>query len=169
MSEGRLAEIVALLDVPDPFSVEELVGRIAAVRERPILLRAVELPADGPSGMWIATRSADHICFATGTSPLHQEHIVLHELGHLLCGHESRQPDPDTMLRFLMPSLDPAVVRSVLGRTAYSDPEERQAEMFAMLVLERADRLPARKRPLSPELAEVLDRVEAALAPGAGR
>jgi hypothetical protein len=55
------------------------------------------------------------------------------------------------------------VVRSVLGRTAYSDPEERQAEMFAMLVLERAHRLPARRRRVSPELAEVLDRIEAAL------
>lgn len=167
MSHDRLAEIVALLDVPDPFDIVELARRIGTARGRPIVLRATDLPADGPSGMWIATRSADHICYAAGTSPLHQEHIVLHELGHLLCGHESPRPDPDTMLRFLMPSLNPAVVRSVLGRTAYSAPEERQAETFAMLVLERANRLPSLRRRLSPELAEVLDRIETEL--GGGR
>ncbi|KJK44231.1 hypothetical protein UK23_30220 [Lentzea aerocolonigenes] len=151
------------MDVPDPFDLQELVRRIAVARRRPIQLRAAAMPADGPSGLWIATRSADHICYAAGTSPLHQEHIVLHELGHLLCGHASPSPDPDAMIRFLMPTLDPAVVRSVLGRTAYSDPEERQAEMFAMLVLERAHRLPTRRRRVSPELTEVLDRIEAAL------
>ncbi|MCE7008181.1 hypothetical protein LWC34_35990 [Kibdelosporangium philippinense] len=167
MSHSRLSEFVALLDVPAPFDIDELVRRIGAVRGRPIVLRAVDLPADGPSGMWIATGSADHICYAAGTSPLHQEHIVLHELGHLLCGHTAPQPDPDKIFKFLMPSLDPAMVRSVLGRSAYSDPEERQAEMFAMLVLERANRLPSRRHRLSPELAEVLDRIEAAL--GAGR
>ncbi|GLY46666.1 hypothetical protein [Lentzea sp. NBRC 102530] len=165
---GRLAEIVALLDVPDPFSVEELVRRIAATRQRPIVLKAATMPPEGPSGLWIATGTTDHIWYAAGTSPMHQEHIILHELGHLLCDHETPQPDPDLALRLLLPSLDPAMVRSVLGRTAYSDPEERQAEMFAMLVLERARKLPSRVRPLSPELCALLDRVEAALAPGLG-
>jgi hypothetical protein len=38
----------------------------------------------------------------------------------------------------LFPSLDPRLVRSVLGRSRYADPEEREAETVASLILERA-------------------------------
>jgi hypothetical protein len=114
--------------------------------------------------MWMATRDVDYICYEADTSSLHQEHIILHELGHLLCDHPSASAAPEDLLRLLMPTLDLAMVRRVLGRTAYSDPQERQAELFAMLVLERGGRLRRdRRRDLAPELTEVLDRIEAAL------
>jgi len=162
--DRRLDEVVGLLNVPHPFDVRELVRTVGRTRGRPIELRAVRTPSQGPSGMWIATRDVDYVCYEAETSGLHQEHIILHELGHVLCGHPSAAASTQDVLRLLMPNLDPEMVRKVLYRTAYSDPEERQAELFAMLVLERGGRL-RRDRPpdLSAELAEVLDRIEAAL------
>jgi hypothetical protein len=160
----RLSTVVKLLDIPRPFDIYELAARLAASRRRPIELKEVRTAPNGASGLWVATRDVDYICYERDTSRLHQEHIILHELGHLLCGHTSVEASPGQVLQFLMPTLDPAMVRAVLGRTGYSEPEERQAETFAMLVLERAKRFPPARRPrVSRELTEVLERIEAAL------
>ncbi|ONI82682.1 hypothetical protein ALI22I_37790 [Saccharothrix sp. ALI-22-I] len=151
------------MDIPRPFDIDELVARVSRRRGRPIELRPVRTPASGPSGLWVATREADHIFYESETSALHSEHIILHELGHLLCGHESGVT-PDVVLRLLMPTLDPAVVRGALSRTGYRDRDERQAELFAMLVLERAGRLPPASG-LPAEAHELLIRVEEAMTP----
>ncbi|MFI9380445.1 hypothetical protein [Kutzneria sp. NPDC052558] len=162
--DRRLDEVVGLLNVPHPFDVRELARAVGTTRGRPIELRPVRTPGQGPSGMWIATRDVDFVCYEAETSALHQEHIILHELGHMLCGHPSATASPQDVLQLLMPDLDPTMIRKVLCRTAYGDPEERQAELFAMLVLERGGRLRRdRRADLSAELAEVLDRIEAAL------
>jgi hypothetical protein len=164
MSEDRLLDVVAALDVPDPFDINELVRRVAHRRGRPITLRAMRIGASGPSGLWIALRDADVICHEAGTNPVHQTHIVLHELGHMLCGHHSAAAEPDSVLRFLLPTLDPAAVARVLRRGSYHDEEEREAERFATLVRERAGQLPLLpQNVLPPRDADVLRRIESAL------
>jgi hypothetical protein len=58
-----------------------------------------------------------------------------------------------------MPDLDPAMVRSLLNRGAYTDIEEQEAELFATLLLERvADRRPS-DSPVDADLAPELDRL----------
>jgi hypothetical protein len=38
----------------------------------------------------------------------------------------------------LLPHLSPALIRTVLGRTVYSEPQEREAELIASLIHHRA-------------------------------
>ncbi|MFL6124368.1 hypothetical protein [Actinophytocola sp.] len=163
---NRLLDAVASLDVPDPFDIDELVRRVAVRRGRPITLRALRIGPGGPSGLWLAVRDADLICYEAGTNAVHQAHIVLHELGHVLCGHDSAGTSPDSVLRFLLPTLDPAAVSRVLRRGAYHDEEEREAERFATLVRQRAGRLPVlAPTALAARDEVVLRRIEAALRP----
>lgn len=165
MNEDRLRDAVASLDVPDPFDIEELVRRVARRRGRPITLRALPIGPNGPSGMWLALRDADLICYEAGTNAVHQAHIVLHELGHMLCGHEAGVSH-ENALRFLLPTLDPAAVARVLHRGPYHDDEEREAERFATQVRQRAGRLPLlAPTPIAERDEDVLRRIEAALEP----
>lgn len=166
MDRDRSLDAVASLDIPDPFDINELVRRVAERRGRPITLRAMRIGPAGPSGMWIALRDADLICHEAETNVVHQAHIVLHELGHMVCGHDSAGDSPDSLLRFLLPTLDPAAVSRVLHRGSYHDDEEREAERFATLVRQRAGQLPLlAPTPLAERDAAVLRRIEAALEP----
>jgi hypothetical protein len=136
----RCAKLVDDLDIPVPFDVHELCARVAAKRGTSIELRAIPMPAGGPCGVWVSAAGRDFIFYERHTSGLHQEHIVLHEVGHFLSDHEAGTVlDPD-ISRLLMPGLDPTVVARVLQRTHYSADNEREAEMIASLILERANR-----------------------------
>jgi hypothetical protein len=96
-----------------------------------------------PCGMWVATAQADHIFHAPGASALHQQNIILHEIGHMLAEHTMAGSD----LAALLTNLDPAVVQRVLARTRYSTPQEEEAEMIAALILAEAGWTPAEPRP----------------------
>ncbi|GIM95392.1 hypothetical protein [Paractinoplanes toevensis] len=130
-SEQRLRGI----RVPAPFDLDAFCGEVAARRGRPLIRRPIPgLSAEAPCGMWIATDAADHVFYDPGTSPLHAEHIVLHELAHILSGHAGA----DGTLARLFPDLDPATVRRVLGRVSYTTAQEREAEMMASLIRGRS-------------------------------
>ncbi|MGK5685439.1 hypothetical protein [Actinoplanes sp. URMC 104] len=121
--------------VPDPFDLDAFCDEVAARRGRPLIRRPVPgLSADAPCGMWIGTPRADHVFFDPGTSPLHAEHIVLHELAHILSGHSGG----DATLARLFPDLDPATVSRMLGRVSYTSEQEREAEMMASLIRGRS-------------------------------
>ncbi|GAA3991503.1 hypothetical protein GCM10022247_07940 [Allokutzneria multivorans] len=136
----RCRRIVGELVLPDPFDIGVFVETLAAQRGRPIEL--VELPSRPatPCGVLAATDRADYIFYAADTSALHQEHILVHELGHLLCGHVGDEVVDDAISAALTPNLSPELVRRVLGRTSYSEEKEQEAELFASLVLHRARR-----------------------------
>lgn len=157
----RCRGIVAGLDVPDPFDVRELCRRVSARRGRPILVAPLTLTGAAPCGLWLDVDGTDYIFFEADTSPMHQDHIILHELGHVLCHRHGGGLDDET-LRTLFPALDPALVRGALGRTRYSAVEEREAEIFAHLVLDRAWRTPATAEPAGnssdPHAHDVLRR-----------
>jgi len=133
--EARLAE----LDIPTPFDVGVLCQRLAVRRGRPIHLRA-ETMGEGPCGLWADVAGADFILYERDTTPLHQEQIVLHEVGHLLAQHDPAPVGDQECAGWLMPDLDPAMVRRVMGRHGYTSQEEQEAELLASLVLERAGR-----------------------------
>ncbi|WP_433290586.1 hypothetical protein ACQP2F_23265 [Actinoplanes sp. CA-030573] len=130
-SERRLRGI----RVPRPFDLDAFCAGVAAGRGRPLIRRPVPgLSAEAPCGLWIATDRADHVFYDPGTSPLHAEHIVLHELAHMICGHAGA----DGAFARLFPDLDPATVRRVLGRVSYTCEQEREAEMVASLIRGRS-------------------------------
>ena len=150
MKRGRLTRDlrrrIDRIEMPRPFTVDALCAHLAEQRGRP--LRVLPLPQqagpDLPCGLWIATEAVDYIFHARGTSPLHQQNIVLHEIGHMLCEHSG----PGTFAVPLLPMLDPAMVQRVLGRSRYSTPQEEEAEMAAALILESAGWPGSGPRPL---------------------
>ncbi|NUT98511.1 MAG: hypothetical protein HOY78_41530 [Saccharothrix sp.] len=132
----RHAALLRDLPAPAPFDARELCRQVAALRRRPIRLLPMT-GLDDVCGLWIATDTADLIFHESGTSPPHQDHIVLHELAHLLCDHRSASVTPADLTRVLLPHLDPDVVRRVLGRAAYTTEEEWEAETLASLIRQR--------------------------------
>jgi len=161
------AEVVGRIDVPTPFNVNDLCDRLEHDRGRTISLVPMSLPVrqGSPCGMWVATAEVDYILFEKGTSRTHQEHIVAHEIGHLLLGHDSSPAHQDEVAQLLMPTLDPALVRTVLGRTVYTSDEERAAELVASLLPLHAGRARGRRprADVPPGMANLVSHLERSL------
>lgn len=66
------------------------------------------------------------------TSRLHRDHIVLHEIGHLLRDHPG--PGGAHPLARVLPDLSPELIERLLTRTAYTTDEEQEAELIASLI-----------------------------------
>jgi hypothetical protein len=156
------------LSIPQPFDLELLCADVAATRGRPIRLLPMTLPGSGPCGLWLAGEQADYIVYQEATSRLHQEHIVLHEIGHLLCRHRVSSVT-DGHLDAVFPHLNPETVRKILARSRYATEEEREAELIATLILQRAQRAPRTPRALDPASAAILARLEASIDPSGRR
>jgi hypothetical protein len=131
----------ALVDVPvpHPFDINDFCQLVSHRRRRALHLLPKRTRL-GPCGVWLALAESDYVFYEPETSQLHREHIILHELGHLLCAHQPSEVIDDRVLLELLPNLDPAVVRRVLGRTTYTAVEEQEAEMVASIVRERVER-----------------------------
>jgi hypothetical protein len=156
--------IVDSLDIPVPFHLQAFCDRLQERRGRPLSLRPVALPPGSPSGVCVSTQATDYIFFEVSTSSLHQEHIVLHEIGHLLWGHQTAMTGSEQVLQLLLPSLDPRVVMSMLGRGDCTGITEQQAELVATLIMQRAvRRLPSPARPALGEDAETITRLSRTL------
>ena len=125
------------LPMPEPFDVRALCDLVARQRKRPIELMPMTAQP-GVLGLWVATDELDLIFYEESTTPPHQDHIILHELCHLLCDHYSAPLTGADLARLLMPNLDLDMVRSVLERTEYSAVEEQEAELLASLILQKA-------------------------------
>ncbi|UPZ26394.1 regulator component [Streptomyces sp. LRE541] len=132
----RCAVVLRELGLPAAFDLGALCAALSRSRGRPLHLLAIPDLHD-VCGLWIATDSADIIAFEKHTSAPHQDHIVLHEIGHVLCDHFPPTLDAAEQAQFLLPRLDPSLIRRVLGRTGYSSVEEREAEYLGSLLGQR--------------------------------
>lgn len=139
----RCQKVIGGIPLPEPFSAEELCSRLAGERDRPLRLLPLPTPTvpGTPSGMWLVAERGDYIFYDSQTSLLHQEHIIVHEIGHMVCGH--RSAGDDQQLYRMIDIADPESVRQALPRIRYSDEQEQEAEMIASLILEAAGRVPA--------------------------
>lgn len=146
----RCRKLLADLDVRAPLDVRgQLCPRLAHHRGRTLELIGYPIPAPGPFGCWISTATADYILFQQETTTAHQDHIILHEVGHILAGHHSDDTDDELLIdlypalnpeqvRQAYPDLDPEAVRRALRRTAYHTNHEREAEYVATIIQEWA-------------------------------
>jgi hypothetical protein len=160
----RCEALIADLTIPEPFDLEGFCANLVRTHGRPIHLLPVSLPADAPCGLWVAGEHGDYIAYEAGTSPVHQRHIILHEIGHLLGRHEPQEQLHGSQARALFPSLSPETVRRILRRTSYTTDEEREAELIASLILRRIQPSPsAPAAPLRPADAAVLHRLAEAM------
>ncbi|GIJ80411.1 hypothetical protein SAMN05443287_10474 [Micromonospora phaseoli] len=145
--------------LPDPFVLTTLVRRISQWRGRPIHLLPYDHVAGAMCGLWMALPDADVIGYAR-TTPLLEEHTVLHELGHMLCDHKGSGNLGTDLGALLAPDLDPALVSRFLGRGSYSDRDEQEAELIATLIMRKVtDKRPRPAAPASQELGAELDRL----------
>jgi hypothetical protein len=125
------------LGIPVPLDLRTLCAGLGLRRNRPIHLVPRAPPPGGPSGLLLGTDHADHVCYDRRARPLHRDHIILHELGHLVWGHEIAVADETVTAQSLLPRLSPELMQRMLHRSQFSDVEERQAEVFASVMLER--------------------------------
>jgi hypothetical protein len=130
----RCRETVDRLELPQPFSAEAFVARLAAERDRPIELVPVAARPRVPCGLLVTLERADVIVYFADTAAVHREHIILHEAAHLLCGHDQAAPLQTGSAAELFPTLSSGLVQRVLGRTAYDALQEREAELVASLI-----------------------------------
>jgi hypothetical protein len=155
---------VEALELPFPFDVHKLCKSMERARGRMIHLIPRALPAGSPTGLCVSTNTGDYIFYESRTSALHQEHIILHEVGHLLCEHRAASVSREEISGLLLPDLDPGMVQRVLGRTCYPMWAEQEAEIIASLILAKVEK---QRRdtvsPVSSDVAPVVARVERSL------
>ncbi|GAA5051449.1 hypothetical protein HNP84_006452 [Thermocatellispora tengchongensis] len=130
------------LDLPSPLNVQTLCAHLESVRQRPIVLMPLRgIAPGGPCGLWAATPAMDFVMYRDNTSPVHQSHIILHELSHLIFEHSHGLEEDYRQL--LLPNLGATAVQRILGRSAYTVQEEREAETLASLLAQHITRAPA--------------------------
>lgn len=131
------------LPIPVPWDRDLFIHNIAEMRGRPITLIPTDTAAliDSPCGLWLTRDNDDLILHEIGTSDYHVDQIVCHEIGHMMLGHGRTRAfgaDRDREIeicQLVMPDIDPAVVNAVLGRTDFAGDQERDAEMFANILM----------------------------------
>ncbi|AXG79074.1 hypothetical protein [Streptomyces paludis] len=159
------------LGIHPPLDVEELCRALGERRGRPIVLRAAPLEKPGPSGLWVDVADMDVILYQRETTRLHQEHIILHEVGHILVSEDEpesedvaddHEPADDFVEGWatMIPVLDPEMIRRVARRCSYEDGEECEVELVATIILEWSSVLDG-VTPMSEDPS--LRRVESAL------
>lgn len=148
--QQRCERIVNALELPSPFDVFAFLAMVARLRGRPIEVLAVSARPQAPCGLLASTGSADYILYAADTTALHQQHILLHEAAHLICGHHDDTPALSSAVQSLLPHLPPSVVQRVLGRSVYAEPQEQEAELVASLIRCRAARADERRPVAEP-------------------
>lgn len=133
---ARLQEI----PLPSPFDVELFSEEVATRRGRPIVLRSWSNP-NGLLGLYVPGATTDLIMYEQDTSPLHQEHIILHELSHLLCNHQPVVVVDTELAILMLRRLPTSTIRRALRRANYSSADDQEAEVLASLILERANKI----------------------------
>ncbi|RCG28228.1 hypothetical protein DQ384_24150 [Sphaerisporangium album] len=146
------------LDIRPPLDVRELCRRLAERRGRDIRLVSYPIGTPGPFGLWFMTDTTDFIYYQQATTPPHQDHIVLHEIGHIIADHPCDEAVADD--EALTPEI-PAGGR-VLRRTCYDTKYEREAELIATIILEWASVLNVTHHPSEP--SDALERMRSSLA-----
>ncbi|WP_265444804.1 ImmA/IrrE family metallo-endopeptidase [Flexivirga meconopsidis] len=107
---------------------------------RQLVRSATHLDAATVHGAVVRTADIDYVIVESQTSPDHQQHILLHELGHLLCDHSDQ-------------------AHGLLTRSTYTDPLEYEAEVIASLLGQHLRRAadPLHLQPVDPQVHRLLD------------
>ncbi|MEV6139676.1 hypothetical protein AB0L63_27250 [Nocardia sp. NPDC051990] len=134
--------------VPSPWNRTAFLDALGQWRGRSIELMPVDstlLPGTldsgrgTPCGLWLDCTDVDVIAFVAGTTDFHIDQIIAHEVGHMVLDHDAGVAGLAGVQR-LLPNLDPALIRRVLGRSEFLDEQEDEAEQFGDLLLSGVSR-----------------------------
>lgn len=116
----------------------ELIDHIAQIRQR----RCTVITFDphtyptAPCGAWLEATDTDFILVSGATSGFYRDHVILHELSHMLLEHTASQDLGEIITAIgAMPDLSPQLISRILGRQTYDDAQERDAELLASQIL----------------------------------
>lgn len=132
--DGDVDEVAVAIGGLPPMTgtMDDFVSEVSARRERRI--EVLNLPEGVKTGSlcgaWIPGRDQDFIFISPDVKGAHRDHVLAHELGHVELNHQ-----PGEMSSVLTHVVDPAEATQMLGRTSFSDPQEREAERFAEQLL----------------------------------
>ncbi|MGH3630035.1 MAG: hypothetical protein ACRDRL_21670 [Sciscionella sp.] len=158
--QQRVTDLLQHTGVPAPWDINDFVDRLERHRGRAIDLCALWGTAGGSSGAWRQHADHDVIAYAAATSGFHQDHIILHEIGHMISAHRGRCVLSEQDAQRLAPDLAPAAFAHLLDRSS-TEAEEHEAEMIASLIHQQV----RGRRQISPgvappAVAQRLTRVE---------
>ncbi|MEV0281788.1 hypothetical protein AB0I22_36130 [Streptomyces sp. NPDC050610] len=120
----------------------------------------LELPVGSPDGLLVTAEDQDFIVFEQRMAPIHQHQVVLHELGHFICEHEATPVMRPEASQLFLPSLDPELVRRVLGRDHTHSEAEFEAEYIGSLIGQRIGTWATQRiRAVPPEYQDLVARL----------
>lgn len=154
----RCEERLKTIRLPVPFDAYRFRDQIALATGRSIEIRLVAMPA-GPHGAWVRTSSQDYIFCEARTSRLHQQHIILHELCHILLNHHGIDLTDSDVASSGFPLLSTETLERLFHRGSYTSEEDQEAEMLASLIMRRVGLIEPEDH-LRPERDEALRRLE---------
>ncbi|MBY4128165.1 hypothetical protein HQO83_07170 [Rhodococcus fascians] len=143
---AKIFEARAIIEamVPSPWDRDTFIASLSQYRGRPIELRGVrssdaaELYGDlssSPCGVWCDCTDKDIILYDQGMTERHLIQVLCHEAAHMVLGHSSDVEPNNDWLQLLLADVDPAAVRSALGRDVVPSEQESEAELLADLVM----------------------------------
>ncbi len=122
------------------FTMEKFVAHIEKLRGKEILFIDWDMPA-GLYGAWIsdADDPCEYIFYSKSAPPIHQIHIQLHELAHIINDHDTlRVSKTDLEASMNKREDDISLFAHALMRAPNDTEMEQEAEMLATLVQEQA-------------------------------
>ncbi|MCA1723417.1 MAG: hypothetical protein LC748_04035 [Thermomicrobia bacterium] len=158
MLRKRCAARIRDLPIPNPFDMQIFSTLVSERHKRPIVLHPIALHGV-VSGAWAAMESIDIVFYEQHATPFHQQHIVLHELSHILCDHQGFAIT-DEGLRSLLLTDVPIERLRTLQSNHYSDEDEREAEVLASLILERVNNAQADTSISDPNIVGTLQLLD---------
>jgi hypothetical protein len=135
--QQRVDDLLSHTGLPSPWNINQFLDRLEHHRGRDIDLCALTWSAGDSCGGWERRHDYDVIAYAENTSGFHQNHIILHEVGHMISNHRGRCVLSQEEAQRIAPDLAPAALAHLLDRSG-AQAEEQEAEMIAALIHQRA-------------------------------
>ncbi|SFE00469.1 hypothetical protein SAMN04487819_106206 [Actinopolyspora alba] len=155
----RVDELIGHIGVPHPWDINDFLDRLEQHRGRDIDLCPIVWTRGDSSGLWQQHADHDVIAYAANTSGFHQDHIILHEVGHMISRHRGHCVLSEQEAQRIAPDLAPAALAHLLDR-ATGESQEHEAETVASLLHQRARRRPHVAGEAPPVTARRLARVD---------
>jgi hypothetical protein len=121
------------------FTMDRFVAWVQERKGREIRFIPWQMPP-GMFGLWMsdAEDPCEHVFFDSVAPPLHQVHIQLHELAHIICDHPTARLTHIEMEDLLLRAVrDPEILNEVLLRAPNKAELEKEAETLAALIQEQ--------------------------------
>jgi hypothetical protein len=134
--QQRVDNLLQHTGIPNPWDINQFLDRLERHRGRDIDLCAISWTAGDSCGAWQQREDHDVIAYAENTSGFHQDHIILHEIGHMISEHCGRCVLSEDEAQRIAPDLAPAAFAHLLDRST-GEAEEHEAEMIASLIHQR--------------------------------